>query len=239
MYITYDDTFEGLLSALYFYYTQPDITFVRRSAALPLIAYSPHITHVQNAQKIASRIRRRFGEVAYENIYFAFLSDESDLEQTIIDYLSCLINKNDPYLQGISKIFEWRRRILNTVYHYYGFLRFSEKNHLLYAAYAPDYDISLLLANYFTHRLSSAPYILHDCRRKTMLLHNNHRYLLTEAKEEFLAENLEKEEQYIQALFRSYFDAAAIKERTNPRLQRNNFPLKMRAYAFEFDKADK
>lgn len=72
MYITYDDTFEGLLSALYFYYTQPDITFVRRSAALPLIAYSPHITHVQNAQKIASRIRRRFGEVAYENIYFAF-----------------------------------------------------------------------------------------------------------------------------------------------------------------------
>ena len=77
---------------------------------------------------------------------------------------------------------------------------FFEKNHLLYAAYAPDYDISLLLANYL-HRLSSAPYILHDCRRKTMLLHNNHRYLFTEAKEEFLAENLEKEEQYIQALF--------------------------------------
>lgn len=236
MYIVYDNTFEGLLSALYVYYTQPDIHICRASTALPLFASTSHDTQPQNADKLARRIRRRFGEAAYENLYFAFLIGAEDVEQTVIDYIAALLEKGDAFPHAVSKMHDWRKRILNTVYRYYGFLRFSERQEILYAAYAPDYDISLLLADYFAQRLSYAPFVIHDCKRNTMLLHRNHQYLFTDTIEEFSEEKLEQNELYIQKLFRSYFDSVNIVYRTNARLQRSNFPLKMRTYAFEFDK---
>ncbi len=239
MYIAYDDTFSGLLSALYVYYTKPDIQISRVSTALPLLDCVVHTTHAQNAEKFARRICRRFGQTAYENLYFAFLFGSDDLEQAIIDYIASLMQKSDAYPHAVSKICNWRKRILNSVYRYYGFLRFSEKNHILYAAYEPDYDISLLLSGYFAERLAYAPFVIHDCRRSIMLLHRNRHYLLTEAKEEFTAARLDEGETYIQKLFRSYFESASIQTRTNPRLQRSNFPLKMRTHAFEFDNPDK
>ncbi|MEL7570323.1 MAG: TIGR03915 family putative DNA repair protein [Eubacteriaceae bacterium] len=236
MIIEYENTFDGLLSALYTYYTCKDITIINSSSMPGLLEADKHDTNFENAKKFGNRIINKFGIAAYENIYFAFIYNATDKESSIIQYINFLINKNNNNNMAYFKITKYRKEILNTIMRFQGFLRFSDIYGIMYAKYEPEYDITFLLSDYFKERLLGSDFIIHDLKRDLLLFYKNQEKVIIKINKEIFADYDDANEQYIQNLFKTYFESASIKERENYKLQRNMFPLKYRHHALEFEK---
>jgi probable DNA metabolism protein len=234
MIICYDNTFEGLLSALYTYYTTPEITILNVSSDLFLLDTELHQTNILHASKIRNRLLTRFGIEAYENIYCAFIYDAIDKENSIIEYINSLINKNICYNDAMHKIYSYKRKIMNIINRYHGFLRFIDIGGVLYAKYEPAYDITILLTHFFDRRLGGSSYIIHDLNRSNLLLYKDKQHVLIKLKHD-IEIGCNESEAYIQALYQTYFKNVSIKERENYCLQRSLFPLKFREHAIEFN----
>lgn len=234
MIIQYDNTFEGLLSALYTYYTTPNITIFSSAADNFLLQAQTHQTNLLNAAKIKNKIILKFGNEAFENIYFAFIYNAADKETNIIRYIDSLINKNICYNDAVHKIYSYKRELIHLVNRYHGFLRFFDIGGILYSKYSPQYDITLLLADYFKNRLNGNPYMIHDLKRNNLLLYKDKEHVLIKLKHG-IEIDFNKDEKYIQQLYQTYFKSVSIKERENYCLQRTLFPIKFREHAIEFD----
>lgn len=236
MIIEYDNTFDGLLSALYTYYTCKDIDIINSSAVPGLLKTHKQKTNFENAEKFGSKIIKKFGIAAYENIYFAYIYDAIDKESSIIQYINFLLyNKISHNNEAYFKIIKFRKEILNTIMRYQGFLRFSDIQGIMYTKYEPEYDITFLLGDFFIQRLNGSDFVIHDLKRDLLLFCKNKEKVIIKTDKETALNYTDTYEQYIQDLFKTYFKSASIEERQNYKLQRGMFPLKYRCHAFEFN----
>jgi len=233
MILAYEDTFEGLLTALFAYYTKKDIKIISSSTLPGLVNASYLVGEPKKAEKFASAIIKKFGTQAYENIYFAYIYNAIDKESSIINYIDYLLNKNDS-CNDLFKIIKYRKKIVNTINRYQGFLRFADIGGILYSKYSPEYDISWVLGKYFEQRLSGSCFIIHDLKRDIMLFNKNKEQIIIQNGNNLII-GCDDYENNIQKLFKTYFKHASIKERENYKLQRSMFPLKLRKYSLEFD----
>jgi hypothetical protein len=96
---------------------------------------------------------------------------------------------------------------------------------ILYAVIEPDNDLTEFLADHFCDRFKNDPFIIHDKKREKALVAFNREWYVTDFSNDGLLRCTEEEEEY-RGLWRQYFDIMAIKERTNPRCQRNFMPLR-------------
>jgi probable DNA metabolism protein len=234
MIICYDNTFEGLLSALYTYYTTGAESILASSSDLFLLDTQLHQTNMLHAAKTRDRLLLKFGVEVYENIYYAFIYDAIDKENSIIEYINSLINKNICYNEAMHKIYSYKRAIINAINRYHGFLRFIDIGGFLYAKYEPAYDITILLTDFFDTRLGGSTYMIHDLSRSNLLLYKDKQHVLINLKHN-VEIDYNEDETYIQTLYQAYFENISIKERQNYSLQRSLFPLKYRNHAIEFD----
>ncbi|MDR2156627.1 MAG: TIGR03915 family putative DNA repair protein, partial [Clostridiales Family XIII bacterium] len=96
---------------------------------------------------------------------------------------------------------------------------------ILYAPIEPDNDVVEFLAPHFCDRFKNDPFIIHDKKRgKALVAFGKIRYVADFADESLLRDT--EEEKAYRKLWRRYFDAIAIKERTNPKCQRNFMPVR-------------
>jgi probable DNA metabolism protein len=234
MLYAYDDSFEGLLSALYFYYTTPEVIITSLCNLPPLLNAETLETNMRYTEKFAERIIKRFGYTAYRNVYYAYLSESATRERDIIDYLDSLIRQDGKYAY---KIHAYRHKVEGTIHLYKGFLRFKDAGKFLYAEMEPEYDILIFLARYFATRLNHTPFIICDRARNTALLHNGSTFVIHYIDESVQFSDVD-DEALVQTLYRSFFNSVSIQSRPNERNQRRQFPLKFRKYALEFDNHD-
>jgi probable DNA metabolism protein len=98
---------------------------------------------------------------------------------------------------------------------------------ILYARVAPDHEVLEFIAPHFADRFKCDPFIIHDTKRgKAVIAWQKHWYIADfSEKDAALLESTEGERTY-RDLWRGYFDALAIKERKNPRCQRNLMPAR-------------
>ena len=101
---------------------------------------------------------------------------------------------------------------------------------ILYAAVEPEHDVLELIAHHFAERFSHDPLIIHDIRRGKAIMAYERSWYVTDFDGHHLPDGSElvmsPEETDYQNLWRTYFDHIAIKERINPRCQKNNMPLR-------------
>ncbi|MDR0519782.1 MAG: TIGR03915 family putative DNA repair protein [Clostridiales Family XIII bacterium] len=103
----------------------------------------------------------------------------------------------------------------------------AQMREILYARVEPDHEVLEFLAPHFTDRFKSEPFIIHDTRRGRALVAWHRRWHIEDFTERdaALLENAPSERGY-RDMWRRYFDAIAIKERKNPRCQRNFMPAR-------------
>ena len=94
---------------------------------------------------------------------------------------------------------------------------------LLYAEVEPDHDVIQLIAGHFTDRYRYQPFIIRDVKRNKALIAYNKQWYISEFGPEQVPAFAAEEQEY-RRLWRTYFDHIAIKERINPRCQRNFMP---------------
>lgn len=195
------------------------------------------------AVKVTESIRSKLSEDLYEMVFKAALSQEPLRADLVYRFLILAFHfgaKVVDMLQApaVFDLYEMYRNVGMELQHMLGFTRFSQtKEGILIGTIGPKNDITVLLADHFADRLSGENWILYDCNRKKAAVHQaGSGWVLVNADSEEWQSRLTMgtDEEAYETLWKTFHTAIAIKERTNPRCQRNMLPLRFRPYMVEF-----
>ena len=211
-------------------------------------------TEEDKAARVYEAIEEKISGYALRMVYRAFLSDAPGKETAILQYvvlgfrtgpsIGSLHARAEVYAVEdlVRKVGNERERMLQ-------FVRFevmeaaaaapdaaasglTERHaaQILYAKIEPTCDVLTLAAHHFAERFSHDPLIIHDVgRNKAVFAYEGDWYVAdfdgTHLPDGTAILQSEDERSY-QSLWRTYFDHIAIKERTNPRCQKNHMPVR-------------
>jgi len=196
------------------------------------------------ALKVAQSIRDKISEEAYEMVCRVALSDYLGKADLIYRFLILGFSVGSKILEHLSNkvvnnIFRVNKNVSYEAHHLLGFVRFSEQEKgLLTSVIHPKNHVLSLITPHFADRLSRERFLIYDENRKIASFHvPGSQWILAEVPvldQEKLREISFQEDEY-RDLWKVFFDHIAIKERVNPKLQRNNLPLRFRGDMTEFE----
>lgn len=197
----------------------------------------------EKAKKVADTLRKKFGAEFCHTILNAVFSGESDAGKTDkADAVyhtvaaafrsqnggsAALSRLGDPY---VYRVFELSRATASEAHHLEGFLRFSElENGVLFSEIHPKNYALPILAEHFTDRFPAENFIIYDRTHETAAVHRaKRRFFLADAPK-LSAETLPRRsgnEEAFRSLWLTFFKSIAIEARTNPKLQKQNIPMR-------------
>ena len=249
----YDGTYNGLLCCIYAHYYVEKATGIFREGEYQTSLFGQVYrvkTDEEQARKVYEAIQNKLGEFTLRRSYLAYLSCFPDKEMRLLRYLVFGFKQGMGFnnLHGHPDVFgvqEMEKRIYNERHRFLGLLRFSvitkengnihdytpgltkamQPKEVLYASLEPDNDILELMVDHFLERYQEEPFIIHDAKReKAVFAANGQWYIAPLAKD--VTVQMAQGEEFYRALWKNYFEAIAIKQRTNPTCQRNFMPKK-------------
>lgn len=229
----YDGSFDGLLTAIYeAYYRRelPDEILSQDSPQQSFFVEKVYIkTDEEKAKKVYTSIKTKISEFALKNCFYVFLSEREDRGTLIYKYLRLGWKvgreidqnlKNDVVLE-VHKI---RRQVVKEVHLMLGLVRFKQlSSGIYYSQIEPDNNIVGLLAPHFADRLSGEYWIIHDVKRNIGVMYNKVEWIIRDLNTTEDIRLQDNEEDY-QMLWKEYFNTIAIKNKINPKLQKQYMP---------------
>ena len=230
----YDGTFEGILTCIYHHsYTE------KAAGIFPAQSYQSSLlggfreveTDPEKATIVYEAIEKKISSYDLRRIYKVYLSCDSDKESKILRYVVLGFRQGSSVsmLHGDQIVFDIQsieKKVNVEIERMLQFVRFSVmEDNVLYSRIEPDNDVLELLHTHFCDRFRNEPFIIHDVRRKKALVAYQKRWYISAFDETDIPQVSEEEKGY-RRLWKNYFDNIAIKERKNPRCQRNFMPVR-------------
>ena len=106
---------------------------------------------------------------------------------------------------------------------------------IYYCAIDPVNYVLPILAEHFSDRMMNQAWIIHDKKHGKAAVYNGETYVIADVPKNAQVRHTENEAE-IQDLWVTFFNSLAIKERINPKLQRNLLPLHFRKSMTEFQR---
>ena len=242
MILFYDGSFEGFLSLVYeVYYEKLLVSAIVKKVPETLLFERFHevFTDEAKARKVLEGIEKHFSKEQQRTMCNIFLCDTRSHEMALLEYIRIGF-KNPKELRNITNaslfyIQNLEKELLSLVHKMYGFTRFEElEDGTLYAKIETKFNIVPFLGEHFCKRLGNIPFIVHDIKRSLAFVKNDD---LREIRSiaSFDTPTYSEEESQFKALWKSFFKAAAIEGRYNPKLQKSWVPLLYRTYMSEFE----
>ena len=237
----YDGSFEGILTCIHHhYYTDKAAGIFVKENYQPSIlnGYMEVETETKKATVVYEAIERKISAYDLRRMYKAYLSNDPDKEMKILKYavLGFKIGSTlsmyhaDPVVAAVQSI---EKKISVETERMLQFVRFSVmEDGVLYGRVEPDNDVLELLPEHFCDRFKEDPFIIHDIGRDKALIAYRKQWYISDFSAEDIPEASEEEKNY-RRLWKNYFENIAIKERTNPRCQRNFMPMRYRKHLTE------
>ena len=237
-----DNNIDGLLSALFLSFTEkvvPDAIADKNIYQPRLDALSMDIVSDKaKADRVKTALYKYGGDDIIAHLKVCLLSCDKNALTIAFNYAYLLLKERKDISERLSEKavsdFSYTvQRVLHERHIISGFLRFKESAHgVLYAQYAPDNDITELLAPHFLRRLGAIPFIIHDGKRNKIAISNGRSIKVqhTDLPVNFSPSN---NEEHFNRLWKRYFREINIKERKNTRQQDGYFPRRYRKYCFE------
>ena len=238
----YDGTFEGLLTCIYHhYYTEKASGIFRKEEyqSTMLGGYQEVETEEEKTITVYEAIEKKISSEDLKRVYKVFMSSVANKETKILNYVrlgfvkgSCVsMLHGDPIVYEVQQA---ERKVNGEVHRLKGLIRFSELgNKVLYSPIEPDHDLIEFLADHFCDRFENEPFIIHDVKRsKALIAYQGSWYISRFTKDELSP--LSEEEKEYRRLWKSYFENMAIRERINPRCQKNLMPVRYWKHLTEF-----
>jgi probable DNA metabolism protein len=239
----YDGSFAGFLTALALALECGEACAISKQAGAEAGLFTEFINSGTDPEKAAGArdlVERRGGPDSWQRVRYAFLSEVTGSETAILEYVKLLAEKgrgaDDMLTDGrVKTVHALADKVGGEAHRFKGFARFKElADKTLYAKIEPDHNILPLLTGHFRARLGEFNWVIHDARRGTAALYFDKKLILAPLAAAKALELYGKETE-VQALWKHFFKTVAIKERINPKLQRQNVPLKYRGNLTEFD----
>jgi len=202
----------------------------------------------EKVEKVVRTIKNKLSSKGLFYVYRASLSSEEDSLDTIYRWLikgfkvgpSVFDNYADP---DVMRFVEINRRVGNEAHFFREFARFTSMDDKIYICHIePKDNVISIVADHFANRMPSEHFMIIDDNRRYAIVHpkdeDNYIRFFTEDEMERLSTTESYEDEYTD-MWRTFFNTIAIKERINPKCQRNMMPLWYRKHAVEFFEMDK
>lgn len=248
---TYDGTFEGLLTALFEAYDRkifPDL-LLTESESLPLF-YEQVVnvtTDTFRSDRVWKGLQKKLSPAGLSVLTTGWLSELPDMGILLFRYIhkaidapTCIeLNFGDPDVlkatQISKKVIQERHRVVQ-------FLRFQKASDgTFFAALEPLYNVLPIAISHLQDRFADQPWLIYDLKREYGYYYDLKQVteVRFETKEAHLlsgkldASLMDEDEKLFQRMWKAYFKSISIKERVNPRLHRQNLPVRFWKYLTE------
>ncbi len=237
----YDGSFDGMLCVVFESFRLKEIpaTVARGEEAGTLLPVRRIASDRTKARRVLDGVRDKIGGEAYQNVRSCFLAEFPDKEIALIRYLNkgfavggttvnSLLSDDAvrPLLNGVRRLHKEKGRFIE-------FLRFSDHNGSLIAEFEPESNVLPLVAPHFVSRFPNETFLIYDKARKLAFVYTEKKGKLVPVEELHLSELSDEEKKY-RALWRMFYETAAITERINERARMQHLPKKFWKHMTEF-----
>lgn len=231
----YDGSFEGLLTSIHFaYYNRenPNDIVTKNSIKENFLIENIYIeTDKEKSKKVYKAIENKISKETLRRVFYCYLSEIPGNGILILKYLrlgfriGAEINLNlaNDIVREVENI---SKKVSRERHRFLGLVRFKEiQRSILYSSIEPDHNIVVLLAPHFERRMNNEYWVIHDVKRGIGVFYNKEEWLVKDVEIDDSLIIKEEEERY-QDLWKTYFNAIAIENKINPKLQKNNMPMR-------------
>lgn len=232
MYYLYDDSFYGLLTAIFLIYKNKS-----RNAEIKSEKYFENysffdITKVDTNSEYAERVlkgcREKISDKFINQIYVLYLSDIPESGNIIYDYIAAGLKYGrytETYLNinAVKTAIMLYKRILYENHRLKGLLRFRKAGEFFVADITPDYNILPIFYKHFERRMCNENWIIRDTKRKRVVIRYNGVTDFGEYENEISPEVCEDE---FENAWKLFYKTIAIDERQNHKLRQSFMPKK-------------
>ena len=229
----YDGTWDCFLTAVHhYYYDKQDVSNIESS-----LCYTPNLideyrtitTDILKAKAVEEAIVHKISAESLENLQRCFFSEIEGREMWILKYirLGFKIGMRIDSMLGDKIVLDVlipARKVGMECHRMLGLLRFELlEGGIYYAKIQPDHNIISFISPHFKNRFADQNWIIHDTKRKIASLYNTKKMLLSYMDLSNIPE-LHADELKFQSLWKNYYKHIAIKNKINPKLQKNFMP---------------
>jgi probable DNA metabolism protein len=250
MYIIYDNTFEGLLTAVFEIYEHKLQNAFIRKAGLVLPSLFEDRVHVSTddakVKRVSEKLKNLIGEEGTLKLWKVWLTEEENIEDCIFGTIRYAIEQKTNVLSDFGNLhvlqFNQRLKKIDREKHRMeAFVRFQlTKDELYFAVVEPDFNVLPLIIQHFQDRYVNQHWCIFDrCRHYGIYYDMNTTEFinfdlvttnnLNPANKDILQEN----ETLYQMLWKDYFDSTNIKSRKNMKLHLQHMPRRYWKYLTE------
>ncbi|HWP51328.1 MAG TPA: TIGR03915 family putative DNA repair protein [Clostridia bacterium] len=227
----YDGSFEGFLCCVFesFLCKRRPYDIICEDFSEPSLMAQQWIeTDLERAKRVKSGIGKKISEEALYLVTNGFCTCHPQRELLLLDFItlgfehgkSVTERLTDPTVHALQKAVLFLKRESHL---YTGFVRFSERDDGLVSVIEPKNRVLPTIAPHFCDRFCNELFIIYDKTHRSALIHKPPRWAIVDL-EDFIEPDADETEQFYRDLWGTYFDAIAIRERTNPRCQMTHMP---------------
>ena len=250
LYFLYDNTFEGLLTAVFDAFDRkqfPEKLIIEKTNLPLFIEVHSIVTQTDKAERVLKGLHKKISKPAVHMLMVCFLSEDETIATALFNYIrkvflsdrSIETNFGDQDVLLLSKMYRKVQRESERVRQFVRFQKLADGT--FFAPFEPLYNVLPLVSDFFEDRFADQPWIIYDLKRKYGLYYNLEKTEIVRFEQLnadlengcLPSELLNTDEIDFQDLWRSYFKAIAIKQRINPKLQRQHMPKRFWKYLTE------
>ncbi len=248
--VTYDGSFEGLLSAFFEVYeykiVHPFICKEGNTSASLFGKIHHSIFNEDKSRRVYEKLKDKLSAKSFSKIYAVYLSEIKDIENVLLRYIQHVLANNNSVENDYSHpdvllIQQTDKKVHREKHRMEAFVRFQcTKDQLYYSIIQPDYNVLPLIKKHFEKRYADQQWLIYDSLRKYGLYYDlkkveevsiNFEADLNNAAS--LKEIFDEKEELYQTLWQQYFQSVNIKARKNMKLHIQHMPKRYWKYLVE------
>jgi probable DNA metabolism protein len=242
MILVYDGTFEGFLTVVFECYSrklEPTNICSEKNLQEILFIGKEYITTVtSHSDRVWKGLQQKLSKELNQLPYSAFLSGEGGIEMALLHFIRMAFASPVP-IEGnfgdidVLMVRKAARRVMKEAMRMLEFIRFQRTlDDIYFAPISPDYDVMPMTLKHLKERFSDQLWLVYDLKRDYGFFYN-----LKSVEEVTLNEKsfntsngavplnlLQEEEAVYQTMWKGYCQNITIRERLNPKLQKQHIP---------------
>jgi len=248
--LIYDGTFDGFLSTVFhaFEYKLYDV-FIQNEFSKQERLFSDKqivVTEALKADRVWKGIQSKAGQLESYKLYYAFLSEVNDIEQSLMDMIRYIFSGGENAAKDFShpsvlKISKTAKSVGREKHRMEAFVRFKlMKDDIYFANIEPDFNVLPLISKHFKNRYADQKWLIYDIKRRYGLFYNLNtvetiildlpdHFDFTKTSQSIFTEG----ELEFQKLWQDYFSSVNIASRKNMKLHVQHVPKRYWKYMSE------
>lgn len=251
--LLFDQTFEGLLTAIFEAYRHKHFPeqLLAPDDVLPLFTTSAITVHTapQKASRVWNTLKKKCSSQTTQQLIFTWCAQHPQKNILLFNVIRKLVdspasienNLNDSDILLLHQLY---KKVNKERLHIMQFVRFQKTlDEIYFAPINPQHDALPLVIPHFKDRFADQKWIIYDMTHRYGYFYDLHTAseITLDWEEHFENEQLKPDalaadEHLIQTSWQKYFKALTIQERLNPKLHKQNMPRRFWKYLPE--KAD-